>query len=421
MRNSQLDAIQRSDLIVIGDILSGEKARQGAVIDCHATIRANRVLKGDEAVNEQQIRVHWQYWSSANQSGPFIPTISPIHAIWFLKRRKSRDAYEAMWAEVFQQPMGGYLVPIPHGKPRGPLAYAPRADYQRKLAGELAWAMQMIAKAAGSRLNAVNRAVNSSESASSFGLRLRTGHTVANEWSVSGRKGANSQQTPILEQFESLADLFDELDPAQIQQVSQYLLQRPELHLKALGLLGELRAKNPGAILLMESIYPQLNVTWEAFDLAVAETAIDIRGNEAAIQAVGRMCLSEPQIPAFDDSAARQLAGTKSRTAVPYLETMLGHPELRVRRTATEGICTAFASDADLRPLADESLIHDCRLGTVVANRIGNHGPNIGTQQEPDVKALRAWLATHSAEVSKQTGIRAPAAPSWFTKTASVQ
>jgi hypothetical protein len=100
---------------------------------------------------------------------------------------------------------------------------------------------------------------------------------------------------------------------------------------------------------------------------------------------------------------------------------MLRHPLQLVRTSAARGICTAFAFDAGLRPMADRQLIAACGLGTVAANRIGYHGPNVQAMEEVNVKALSAWLVTHSAEIRKVTGAEPPPAPRWFTNTASAQ
>jgi hypothetical protein len=421
MRNSQQDAIQQSDLIVIGDVISGEKRQQNDVIDCHAKIHAARVLKNRDGFTGQEIAVHWQYQPRPDQPSDFTSNLSPVHAIWFLKKQRDDGEYEAMWAELFQQPMGGYLLPIPDGVPRAPLTYASNADYQRKLAGELAWAMQTLATAGGDRLNVVNEMVNPSKGNGRLESRPNVVYKTTALFFVPGSDNRAPQEHRFREQFDSIADIFQKLDASQSEDVSRYLIERPEIHLKAVGLQGELRTRNASALLLMETLYPRLNITWDSFSLAVAANSLDIRGNDAAIQAVGRMCLSEAHLSPFDGGAVSQLAATKSRTAVPYLETMLIHPEPSVRMSAARGICTTFASDPDLRRMADTAFIGACRFGTVAANRIGYHGPDVGAVEEFDVKALRAWLVTHSAEVRNFTGVDAPKAPRWFTRITITQ
>lgn len=418
MRNSQRDAIQQSDLIVIGDLISGERARQGDVIDCRASIRAVRILKGPNGITRQDISVHWQYLPQLDRPEELAPAINPVHAIWFLKHQRQSANYEAMWAEMSQRPMGGYLVPIPNGEPQAPLAYPPNADYQRKLAGELAWAMQTLAVAGGDRLNVVNTVIEP-------GRGSRAGEPIdpnkgASHWFVSRSGSLAAQADPLRAQFVSIASLFRELDSAEIREPSQYLMQRPEIHLKGVGLLGELRGNDANAILLMESIYLQLRVTSGFFELPVAAAGIDIGGNAPAIQAIGRMSLSEPHALTFDDGAVNQLARTKSPIAVPYLETMLLHPQPRIRTSAARGICITFTADSALRPMVDGSLIAICGFGTLAANRIGNHGSQFGADG-PDPTALRAWLMSHSAAVREVTGVDPPPAPGWFTGNSSAQ
>jgi hypothetical protein len=289
MRNSPEDAIQRSELIVIGDLVSGDRMLQDDVIDCHAKIRVARILKGSDSFAGRPIPVHWQYPQRSDQPPALTPAIDSVHAIWFLKKERDNGDYEAMWVELFQKPMGGYLLPIPDGEPPAPLSYPPGASYQRKLAGELAWAMQTVADIGGDRLNVVNR-----EDAA---------HKTATQWFLLGSTTVTPQVDQIRQQFDSFVEIFKRLDPLQIQDVSEYLVQRPAIHLKAVGLLGKLRAKNAAALLIMEHIYPQLKVTWASFDLASAASAIDIRGNDAAIEAVGRMCVSDVHNVGFEYAA----------------------------------------------------------------------------------------------------------------------
>jgi hypothetical protein len=422
MRNSQRDAIQQSDLIVIGDLTSGEKARQDEVMNCRASIRVVRVLKGSMSAAGRDVSVHWQYLPRLDQPEDLTPEIGPVHAIWFLTRPGQGGPFEAMWAEVSQRTVGGYLVPIPEGEPQAPLAYPPNADYRSKLAGELAWAMQVLAVAGGDRLNVVNTVIEPSagnRAGNRAGERADRDKT-SRHWFTLASGNSAAPVDPLRAQFVSIASLFGELDPAEIREQSQYLAQRPEIHLRAVGLLGELRGNDANAILRMESILPQLSITPELFRLAAAATAIDIGGNRAAIQAIGRMSLSETHILSFDDGAVHQLARTNSPIAVPYLETMLLHPQPRIRTSAARGICTVFSTDSALRPIVDGSLIGICSFGTIAANRIGNHGSKFG-DDGPNANALRAWLVSRAAEVRKVAGVDSPPAPGWFAGGSSVQ
>jgi len=414
-KDTPKDAIEQSDLIAIGDLTSGQKIRLGDDLDCRAQVRLTRILKNAAGGALQQIAVHWQYAPRREELDEPSPTVAPIHAIWFLKRQESGDTYEAMWVELSQKAMGGYLLPIPE-RESGPCPrYAPDAHYETKLAAELACAMQTIAASAGDRLNVENRIAGSSEKNRAFfavpgGSRVGGPNITA--------PGPGPKPEPAIDQFRSLAFLYRELDPAQIRSANQYLLARPEIHLKDVGLFGELRAKDADAIVLLEKLHQQLDVTINAREFAFTASMIDIRGNDSAIQATGNLAVSEDRIINFGDWGVGQLAATKSRTAVPYLETILLHPDARVRQTAADGICAVFSAESDFRELADEQLISACRFTTVVANRIGNHAQPGFRPPEADVESLRAWLAAHTAEMRSATGADPPPAPSWFTETA---
>ena len=153
MRNSQHDAIYKSDLIIVGDIVSIRAVNDGTFMDCHATIRPVRTLKSQPGYGSRDVAVHWQYTPLRDETSP--ANIEGTRALWFLKRGSNDETYEAMWVNLFQLPMGGYFQPIPPGEPNGFFAAAPDANAQRRVAGELGFAMETIARSEGSRLDAV--------------------------------------------------------------------------------------------------------------------------------------------------------------------------------------------------------------------------------------------------------------------------
>lgn len=409
MFNSPGEAILRSDLIVVGDVISGEKTRQGDFLDCRARIHALRILKGQDGLAGRELAVHWQYAPRSDQPSDLEPAIAPVHAIWFLKRNDNNSEYEAMWVDMFQIPMGGYLLPIPEESPSGTLSYAPDANYQTKVASELAAALMAIAAGGSARLDVVNRVTGTGP----YILHWRSGR-LSGTTSVYGEAGGETEGTRARTEFEAISIVFKDLDPAGIQAASEYLVQQKDIHLAVVGLLGQLRAKNLEALFVMEKLYPSLNVTLEAVQLATAAGAIDVTGNNAAIQAVGRMGVSETRVFGFTAEAANQLAKAQSRFGLPYLETMLLDREPNVSAVSARGICAEFASDADLRAIADSQLIDACQFRTVAANRIGNHSPGFGPIAQIDTNVLRAWLDAHAKEQRRFTEIDPPPPPSWF-------
>ena len=115
-----------------------------------------------------------------------------------------------------------------------------------------------------------------------------------------------------------MASLYTALDIPSIRDVDRHLIEQAEIHLKAVGLAGELRAGNADVLLVMEKVYPQLARTWPLPGLSSWMAPIDIGGNEDAIRAVGRMCVSDEHLPTFEQGAVSLLAGSRSRIAVPY-------------------------------------------------------------------------------------------------------
>ncbi len=141
LRNTRHDAIYQSGLIVVGDVISGQAFNNGTVVDCTASVQKTRILKGS-AVPSTNLSVHWQY--SPGRAEPVNATnpLGTHHAIWFLKKSTGGNAFEAMWVELPQKPLGGYFMPVPAGEPGGVFAVSPTANYQRKLGAELGFAME---------------------------------------------------------------------------------------------------------------------------------------------------------------------------------------------------------------------------------------------------------------------------------------
>jgi hypothetical protein len=382
LKNSPHDAIRTSDLVVVGDTVAGNAVNVGNFVDCTLTVHPLRILHSKPGFGSRDIQVHWQYRPRFDRVVKETMPVDRIHAIWFLKERVSDDGYEAMWVDISSGPMGGYFEPIPEGKPSGTYSYSPDATLDRKLAGELGVAMETIARAAGASLNVTYRADTSPYNGVVF----------------TGPPPAGYQQRV---QFQSLASLYKELNPADIREVNSNLIGQPQIHLKAVGLIGELRAKSVNALLMMEKFYTELVVTGDPMGLSFWAESIDIAGNDAAIRAVGRMCVSNAHLAGFDQFAVGQMARAKSPAAVPYLAVMLEHSDDKVRSSAAEGICGAIAADVDLKGLADSTFVRACSYTTIVTNRVGaHHDPRFRPWLEkPDVDLLKEWIRAHPSVI----------------------
>ncbi|WP_321471943.1 hypothetical protein [uncultured Paludibaculum sp.] len=422
MRNSQQDAILKSDLIVVGDLASAscvagqgtpEYPNQPPPSACRATIQVVRVLKGPADLAGRPLSVQWEFRPFTGSITDLAATSEAHHALWFLKAQPSGRNYDAMWAGLHQQPVGGYLVPMPEGDPGPSLAAVPGSSYQRRLAGEIATALQLIAQQNPGSLIWPNQQAGPGSVRS--GTRFGTG----DRFLLKGVAGPSSQPERARRQFTTLTSLFRELEPAEIQDVSEYLLNRPEIPLKAAGLLGRLRAHDAEALLTMERLYSALRDTADSYHLANAATAIDLTGQPAALQAVGRMSLAETQVFPFENGAPYQLGHAQSVAALPYLVPMLLHPQSSIRSQSTLAICATFESVAALRPLADVELLGACDIGTVAANRIGRHldQSREGGIRRADVAVLRSWLNKHAEALQRITGSAALPPPQRYRDT----
>jgi hypothetical protein len=403
LRNSQRDAIYQSDLIIVGDVVSIRTIYDSTFMDCHATIRPVRVLNGEPRAASRDVAVHWQYAPRPDETAP--ANLEGTHALWFLKKGSNEETYEAMWVNLFQIPMGGYFQPVPAGEPHGIFAAVPEANAQRKIAGELGSAMEIIARAEGSRLDMAP---------------VQSGQGRTRKWfSRIESGGAAVPRNQARDEFQSLASLYHELDPAWIRAVDRHLIEQPEIHLKAVGFAGELRARSVDALLMMEKVYPQLAraAVWPPLSLSFEPS--DIEGNEAAIRALGTICVSNEHLFGFEYAAVGLLAGSRSRFALPYLQAMLIHPQEPFRANVAQGICKTFASDATLQRLVDASLIRVCSFTTIAANRIGNHGLDRQAPEMANAQELREWLSAHTSAVQAATGITPPPAPAWLTQSGS--
>ena len=83
-------------------------------MDCRAAIRPVRTVKGEPEYAGRDVAVHWQYAPRPDETAP--ANLEGTHALWFLKKVSNDATYEAMWVNLYQRPMGGYLQPLPAGE-----------------------------------------------------------------------------------------------------------------------------------------------------------------------------------------------------------------------------------------------------------------------------------------------------------------
>ncbi len=217
--------IRDADLVLVGDIVSGQAVDQGTSVSCNVSVLVDRVLKGDLQAG-QSIAVAWQFEPLPNE-GPQITTkVVRARALFFLHKNEESGAYEVIRAGFYTLPMGGYFLPVPSGPLQGLFLYAGGSNFEAKLAGELGAALETIAVKDGDALDVYY-------APPPFG------------------GSAPSPKAPHqdVDQFQSLCLLFNELNAQAAADVSHYFAGSPFAHLQAIGLLGELKLKETSAIL----------------------------------------------------------------------------------------------------------------------------------------------------------------------------
>lgn len=381
------DAIHESDLIVVGDVVGGAAVDHVANVDCAMLVQPDRVVKGDPSLAQKPIEVHWQYQPRQNQPPQVTTRIERSHALWFLKK-SANGRYEAMWVEVNLQNRGGYYLELPRVVPYGVFAYpAADADYESRLAGELGAALEQIAQHQGNALDV--------------------------RWRVAGSPAPpGPPPSPEVLQFRSLAFTFRELDASKLPDISRYLANSPLIHLKALGLFAQLKAKNAAALLELEHSLPALAAVDDPLGLSFWANTVDIHADVDAIRAVGRMAVAERQLLGFADGAAGQLSHTANPAAMPYLEVMLDNPKPQVRATAAGGICAALHS-LDLAPNAELERI--CGSNRPLLFDQPPSAPTAPPVPEDQRAVLvKSWLTAHRSELSAFMTFPRLDVPSWY-------
>ena len=217
--------IRDADLVLVGDIVSDQAIDHGTSVSCHVSVLVDRVLKGD-LQSGQSFVATWQFEPLPNE-GPQITTkVVRAHALFFLHKNADSGAYEAIPAGSYTMPMGGRFLPVPSGPLRSPFLYAQGSSFEAKLAGELGAALEAVAMRNGDALDV---------------------HYAPPPFGGSASPPKAPRED--VDQFQSLCSLFNELNAQAIADVSHYFAVSPWVHLRAIGLLGELKLKETSAIL----------------------------------------------------------------------------------------------------------------------------------------------------------------------------
>jgi len=372
--------IRDADLVLVGDIVSGQAIDHGTSVSCNVSVLVDRVLKGDLQPG-QSIALAWQFEPMPNE-GPQITTkVARAHALFFLHKNEESGAYEVIRAGFYTLPMGGYFLPVPSGPLHGPFLHARNSSFDAKLASELGAALEAIAVKDGDALDV---------------------HYAPPPFGGS----APSPKAPRedVDQFQSLCLLFNGVNAQAAAEVVTYFAGSPFAHLQAIGLLGELKLKDASAIVALESNMDALGRTGQAFLYGGYASMLDIRDKPAEVNALGRMAIAESAWFGFDGMAVHTLARADGLVAVPYLRVMLDNPRPEIMLTALQGLCSALTRNGE--PLEGLCPVWHPDGDPYRASSLGGSYSTPQGDEAERSDGIKTWLNSHHPELVRRPGTR---------------
>ncbi len=344
------DTLHAATEIFAGRIVAGSAADSGAEVRVAATIRVIRVLKGTAAPGSD-LRLEWTYQPAPNQ-GPAVTTSVPRSTGIFFARKQPSGAYEALRASGMPALIGGFLLPVPETAPSSALLYTPDMPVQAKLARELAAAMQGWAP----------------------GLVERPATEAARLASLS---------------YQALAMTLEQLEPAQVLPVFQYLSTLGDINLRSAGLLGRLASGDNSAIFEVEQDLPRIAASVGAGSFGPRIMGFDTSRDLAATHALARIGLSETPLPGVEGGMVFRLAATRSPEFLPYLMVLTKSPDPGTRGGALMGMCLLLRN---VKTLWQPDMDAHCPT----------HAPlNDAEQERRDMEFWTSWWTAQRGEIAK--------------------
>ncbi len=305
---------KEADAVVVGEIASGQLTESDGQVHSSAVLQVRRTLSG-ALLPGTQAPLSWSF--PIRGMWPKVQPQPIPHAggLWLLKR--AGDSWAPI-PVVLSVPgaLGGVFLPVPAGALNPEYFYAPDSALEAKIAMEMGSALESAAAAEGAKLNL-------EASPNPLGVRLSQAQVQFRDW----------------------CRWLDRLPPDALLPLQRRFASSSQPSLQALGLIGLIRRGDSGALLQFEKDFPTLAVTPAALDLATHLPQELVQKDPAALQAVGRMILSETGVSGLESRGSSLLAVSRQLEAVPYLTAMLSHPDRDIRSNAVMALCVVLRSD----------------------------------------------------------------------------
>ncbi len=375
-----------ADTILIGELSGGTLAASGARLRCTGLLQAHRVLKGD-AVPGSQFSLAWEFEPTLPVNARAGVPLPPQYGLWMLERTVEGSLRPLRFPPP-SNALGGYYVPFPPTQPSGSLAYTNEAPLDRKLAAELAAAMESIASTAGDNLNV--------------------------KWTVPPSEGGG-RLSESASRFQPLVRLLLSTGYSSAAPVFQYLSESSYPNLRSAGIVGRLRGGDAEAALALERDASRLADTVAMFDLSSTLMSFRWQDDLPAAHALARTALGDTQLPGLETVAAARVSSLRKMEFLPYLAVMLESPNTGNRDTALMGLCT----------MVRQTPIQPTDFGGLWKPEMQQYCPNHSPLQDPAEERVyldfwRQWWADNREKVQADPNVPRPVAPARYFSNAAV-
>jgi hypothetical protein len=314
------------DTIVVADVSDVSRAPAVGGIEVRATLSVRRAIQGTLAAGAA-IPVTWHETPTAFGNSGFN-VLPSGRSLWLLQKAADGGRYDPVQLGpfgVFDVPQYYYL-PLPAEDLPADFSRMPGDTVDARLARELGFALEALARSGGAGLN-VRRVWAPSGALSVYGSgdTFLFGRTVALLWQFRPAEGR-----PLFERFEAST--------------------LPNL--RTVGLAGLLRLGEVSVIAKLERDAEALAPTTEAERIprAIDELA-DLPWD--AVLSLSRTAVARPEMPGLESCALYRLGESGRAEALPYVAAMLESLNRYTRGEAAMAFCRMFRPrSSGGRPLA---------------------------------------------------------------------
>jgi hypothetical protein len=334
--------------VVVADVENGSAIDQGIQARVRATVTVVRNLQGN--LNPGSVAaLEWTFRPNAREPIAAGSGMPPMRALFFL-RAGAGGIYEPL-PIAGPGRFGGVFSEVPREASPLVSSLPPDASIQVKLAREMEWAFQKFA---------------------ADPVRLGPAFDVI----------AGLDQAGSIEVFRDLSS-------------------SSEQALKLLGLMGRIRAGDPGAMLEFEKAQASLAPAFNRWHWTTYLTAINFANDLPSAHAMGRAALAETVLPGLESLFLTRVPTTRSLEFLPYVAVMLNSPDISMREFAAQGFCRLLAPQG----LWTEGMSENCP----------NQIPMQDTRRaESVITYWKDWWGSHSAEVAGSAAVPQVTAPARY-------